>query len=67
MGVLLDLTLSVSVSEESSTLEEVHEPFLIQEGFLIKRTPKGRVATLKSYDKLEIISKLAINLLESTY
>ena len=44
-------SLSVSVSEESSTLEEVHEPFLIQEGF-IKRTPKGRVATLKSYDKL---------------
>ena len=41
----------VSVSEEASTLEEVHEPFLIQEGFL-KRTPKGRVATLKSYEKL---------------
>ena len=44
-------SLAVSVSEEASTLEEVHEPFLIQEGF-IKRTPKGRVATLKSYEKL---------------
>ena len=43
-------SLSVSVSEEASTLEEVHEPFLIQEGF-IKRTPKGRMATLKAYDK----------------
>ena len=43
-------SLSVSVSEEASTVEEVHEPFLIQEGF-IKRTPKGRMATLKAYDK----------------
>jgi Holliday junction DNA helicase RuvB len=37
-------SLSVSVGEESDTIEEVYEPFLIQEGY-IKRTQKGRVAT----------------------
>lgn len=37
-------TLSVAVGEESETLEEVYEPYLIQEGFL-KRTPQGRCAT----------------------
>ena len=46
-------SLSVSVSEESSTLEEVHEPFLIQEGF-IKRTSRGREVTLKAYQHLGI-------------
>ena len=39
-------SLAVSVGEEAETLEEVYEPYLIQEGFL-KRTPQGRVATLK--------------------
>ena len=37
-------SLAVSVGEEADTIEEVYEPFLIQEGFL-KRTPQGRVAT----------------------
>ncbi len=37
-------SLSVSVGEEADTIEEVYEPFLIQQGFL-KRTPQGRVAT----------------------
>lgn len=41
-------SLSVAVGEESQTLEEVHEPFLIQTGF-IKRTSQGRVATLLAY------------------
>ncbi len=41
-------TLAVSVSEEPDTLEEVYEPFLIQEGYL-ERTPKGRVATPLCY------------------
>ncbi len=36
--------LSVSVGEETDTIEEVYEPYLIQEGYL-ERTPKGRVAT----------------------
>ena len=35
-------TLAVAVGEEAETLEEVHEPFLIQEGYL-QRTPQGRV------------------------
>ena len=43
-------SLSVSVGEESDTLEEVYEPYLIQEGFL-KRTPQGRVATDRAYTK----------------
>ena len=43
-------SLSVSVSEEAETLEEVYEPYLIQEGYL-KRTPQGRVATERAYSK----------------
>lgn len=39
-------TLAVAASEEPETLEEVHEPFLIQNGFL-QRTPQGRVITEK--------------------
>jgi len=39
-------TIAVAVGEESETLEEVHEPFLIQEGYL-QRTPQGRVITPK--------------------
>ncbi|MFZ0391293.1 MAG: Holliday junction branch migration DNA helicase RuvB [Calditrichia bacterium] len=42
-------TLAVAVGEESDTIEEVYEPFLIQEGFL-QRTPRGRVATRLAYD-----------------
>jgi len=41
-------SLSVAVGEERQTLEEVHEPYLIQLGFL-KRTPQGRVATPRAY------------------
>jgi Holliday junction DNA helicase RuvB len=44
-------TLAVVVGEESGTLEEVYEPFLIQEGFL-KRTPRGREATALAYEHL---------------
>lgn len=41
-------SLAVSVGEESGTIEEVYEPYLIQEGYL-KRTPQGRVATERCY------------------
>ncbi|MDD3180867.1 MAG: Holliday junction branch migration DNA helicase RuvB [Opitutaceae bacterium] len=41
-------TIAVAVGEEADTLEEVHEPFLIQEGYL-QRTPQGRVLTAKGY------------------
>jgi Holliday junction DNA helicase RuvB len=44
-------TIATAVSEEVGTLEEVYEPFLIQEGF-IKRTPRGREATEKAYEHL---------------
>jgi Holliday junction DNA helicase RuvB len=41
-------TIAVAVGEEAETLEEVHEPFLIQEGYL-QRTPQGRILTAKGY------------------
>lgn len=41
-------SLAVALGEDVSTLEEVYEPFLIQEGFLM-RTPRGRVATSRAY------------------
>lgn len=44
-------TIATAVSEESGTLEEVYEPFLIKEGFL-KRTPRGREATELAYKHL---------------
>ena len=44
-------TIATAVGEEIGTLEEVYEPFLIQEGF-IKRTPRGREATHKAYEHL---------------
>jgi Holliday junction DNA helicase RuvB len=44
-------TLATAVSENPETLEEVYEPFLIQEGFLV-RTPRGREATPLAYSHL---------------
>ena len=44
-------TLSAAVSESSETLEEVYEPFLIQQGFIV-RTPRGREVTKLAYDHL---------------
>ena len=46
-------TISTSIGEEVSTIEDVVEPFLLQEGF-IKRTPRGRVALEKAYKHLKI-------------
>jgi Holliday junction DNA helicase RuvB len=46
-------TLAVAVGEEPGTIEEVYEPYLIQEGF-IKRTPRGREATKLAYNHLNI-------------
>jgi Holliday junction DNA helicase RuvB len=45
-------TIATAVGEESGTLEEVYEPFLIQEGFL-QRTPRGREVTAKAYEHLK--------------
>ncbi len=46
-------TISSAIGEEISTLEDVVEPFLMQEGF-IKRTPRGRVVTEKAYQHMGI-------------
>ena len=44
-------TIATAVGEEPGTIEEVYEPFLIQEGF-IKRTARGRQATAKGYEHI---------------
>lgn len=49
-------TIATAVGEEPGTIEEVYEPFLIQEGFL-QRTPRGREATLKAYNHLGVVMK----------
>jgi Holliday junction DNA helicase RuvB len=46
-------TIATAVGEEAETIEEVYEPFLIQEGYL-KRTSRGREATSKSFQHLGI-------------
>ena len=45
-------TIATAVGEEAGTIEEVYEPFLIQEGFL-QRTPRGREVTAKAYEHLK--------------
>lgn len=46
-------TIATAVGEEAGTIEEVHEPFLIMEGY-IQRTPRGREATAKAYQHLGV-------------
>ena len=46
-------TVATSIGEEVTTIEDVVEPYLLQEGF-VKRTPRGRVATEKAYKHLNI-------------
>lgn len=48
-------SIAVAVGEEDGTLEEVYEPYLIQEGYIM-RTPKGRVATDKARDRFGLPS-----------
>mgnify|MGYP004659765451 CR=1 FL=1 len=45
--------LAASISEEVTTIEDVYEPYLLQEGY-IKRSPRGRIVTKKAYDLLKI-------------
>lgn len=49
-------TLAASISEETDTIEDVYEPYLLQLGF-INRTPRGRVATAAAYQHLGIAVK----------
>ena len=46
-------SLAVAVGEDASTIEEVYEPYLVMQG-MITRTPRGRVAMRRSYEKLGI-------------
>ena len=46
-------TLSVAIGEEPDTIEDVYEPYLLQQG-LIKRTPRGRVLTERAYEHLGV-------------
>ena len=46
-------TIATSIGEEVTTIEDVVEPYLLQEGY-VKRTPRGRIATAKAYKHLNI-------------
>ena len=56
-------TLAATINEESVTLEDVYEPYLLQNGFLI-RTPRGRCVTAKAYEHLgiEYMGQQSLNL-----
>lgn len=47
-------TIAVAVGEDPGTIEEVYEPYLIQEGFMA-RTPRGRVATRRAYEHFNLV------------
>lgn len=55
--------LSVALGEDSETIEDIYEPFLIRIGF-INRTPKGRVVTKEAYKHLNYLGKESKNLFE---
>jgi holliday junction DNA helicase RuvB len=55
-------TLSVAVGEESGTIEDVYEPYLLQRG-LLERTPRGRVATPRAFEHLGLAEPGAPRLL----
>ena len=44
-------TLAIAIGEEADTIEDVLEPYLLQQG-LLKRTPRGRVITPRAYEHL---------------
>lgn len=56
-------SLAAAIGEEGQTLEDVYEPFLLQQGF-IHRTPRGRIAARKSYDHFGITFRGSSNQLE---
>ena len=49
-------TLAVTIGEDAGTLEDVYEPYLVQNG-LILRTPRGRMASDKAYAHFGIIKE----------
>jgi len=56
-------TLAAATSEEEATIEEVTEPYLLQQG-LLERTPRGRIATKKAYQHLGFTAPTDANLFE---
>ena len=48
-------TLAIGVGEPDETIEDVYEPFLIQQGLLV-RTPRGRVATPAAWEHLDLVA-----------
>jgi len=46
-------SLAMAVGEEAETIEEVYEPYLVQEGY-VQRTPRGRLATQRAYEHLKV-------------
>ena len=57
-------TLAISVSEPAETVEDVYEPFLIQQGFIM-RTPRGRVATDAAWEHLDLKPKSKVKTKDS--
>jgi Holliday junction DNA helicase RuvB len=55
-------TLAVAVGEEKDTIEDVYEPYLLQQG-LIERTPRGRAATRRAFEHLGLEAPGAMRLL----
>ena len=48
------ITLAAAIGEEKDTIEDVLEPYLIQQGFL-QRTPRGRIATQRAYQHFGVV------------
>ena len=57
-------TIATAISEDQGTFEEVYEPFLIKEGFIV-RTQRGRIATEMAYRHLGMESELEANKTEN--
>jgi len=56
-------TLATAINEDSSTIEEIYEPYLMKIGFL-KRTPRGRVLTQQAYEHLNLYNQEPVNQLK---
>jgi Holliday junction DNA helicase RuvB len=53
-------TIATAINEEKNTIEDVYEPYLIQKGYLF-RTPRGRIASMRSYEHLGLKYKKGAN------
>jgi Holliday junction DNA helicase RuvB len=53
-------TIAAAIGEDAGTIEDVYEPFLVQQGFL-QRTPRGRMATAHAYRHLGFVPPLGVS------